>query len=199
VSCAVLTVFAGGFAAAAVPGSSSAIAAAHANNANRIALLIPHPFVVIAADPSPGRADQEREYATSAFHRRHTSRVLLIVLLSLLALLVTGMPGSTTPTASPSTRSPSIRPLSLTPLTLQGTGFVPGEAVRIELLPGRGRKSAVRAARATAIGSFRVPYGLVALEPCRGFILARATGSSGSRATWKRACRPPHEEPPSLR
>ena len=77
---------------------------------------------------------------------------------------------------------------------------MPGEAVRIELLPGRGRKSALRAVRATEIGSFRLPYGLVALDPCRGFILAKATGSNGSRATWKRPCRrPPHEQPPSVR
>jgi len=120
--------------------------------------------------------------------------VLLIALLSLFALLVTGAPASTTPAASP-----ALEPLSLTPLALRGTGFAPGEAVRVDLLRGRGRKRTVTAARATAAGSFRVRYGLVALEPCSGFILATATGSSGSRATWKRACRPPHEQPPSLR
>jgi hypothetical protein len=105
-----------------------------------------------------------------------------------LTLLVTGTASST----------PSLGPVSLTPLTLRGAGFVPGEAVRVELAPGRGRKRAVRTAHATAAGSFRVRYALVALEPCHGIVIATATGSRGSRATWKRACRPPYEQPPSV-
>jgi hypothetical protein len=122
--------------------------------------------------------------------------VFVLALLALVALL-----GLVAPIAPPPRQaaSPSLAPTSSAPLTLRGTGFASGEAVRVDLLPGRGRQRVVRAARANAAGSFRVAYGLVALEPCRGVILAAATGSTGRRATWKRPCRPPHEQPPSLR
>ena len=93
--------------------------------------------------------------------------------------------------------SPSLTPSSLTPLALRGTGFAPGEAVRVELVPGRGRRPAVRSVEANRDGRFRVGFDLVALEPCRGTVVATATGLRGSRATWKRPCRPPHEQPPS--
>ena len=115
---------------------------------------------------------------------------LVAVLLALVALA--------TP-ASAAEATPSLRLVTLTPLTLRGAGFAPGETVRVVLTPGRGRKQAVRTARATTAGSFRVRYELVALEPCHGFVVAAATGSHGSRATWKRACRPPSEQPPSAR
>ena len=111
---------------------------------------------------------------------------LVAVLLALVALA--------TP-ASAAEATPSLRLVTLTPLTLRGAGFAPAETVRVVLTPGRGRKPAVRTARATTAGSFRVRYALVALEPCHGFVVATATGSAGSRATWKRACRPPSEQP----
>ena len=95
-----------------------------------------------------------------------------------------------------SASTPTLRPITETPLVLSGTGFDAGEAVRVELAPGIGRKRAVKTVRASAAGRFRVAFGLVALEPCRRAVVAVASGSDGSRATWSRPCRPDHGQPP---
>jgi hypothetical protein len=90
----------------------------------------------------------------------------------------------------------ALRVVDWTPLTVRGTGFAPGEHVRLTLRTGRPR-AVSRTARAGSAGTFRAAFGLfVALEPCRGSIVVTATGSRGSRASVKRACLPPSTAPP---
>jgi hypothetical protein len=90
--------------------------------------------------------------------------------------------------------APSLRPVSLSPLKLRGSRFEVKERVVVTLSVGR----ATRRERATAgaDGTFTVDFGLVAIDPCPGrWLVAVAAGSKGTRATYKRACRPAHRQP----
>ena len=92
----------------------------------------------------------------------------------------------------------TLRVVDWTPLTVRGTGFASGERVVVTLRTGRPRAVSLTT-RAGSSGRFRAAFGLlVAIEPCRGTIVVTATGSRGSRASVKRACRPPSAAPPRM-
>jgi hypothetical protein len=92
----------------------------------------------------------------------------------------------------------ALRVVDSTPLTVAGSGFVGRERVSLRLRVGH-RRPAVRSVRATQGGSFRVAFGpLLAVDPCEGAVVITATGSRGSTASWKRACRPPSTRPPRV-
>ena len=86
-------------------------------------------------------------------------------------------------------RAPSLRLVDVSPVTFRGAGFVRLERVRIALT--RNGRTIVRRTRSTPTGAFTVSFGLLALDPCRGAIVVRATGGLGSRATYRRACHAP--------
>jgi hypothetical protein len=65
--------------------------------------------------------------------------------------------------------------VSKVPLRVKGTGFVPGERVRVELV---GRES--RTVSASSSGSFRVSF---PSDRCQS-VTVKATGSKGSRASF---------------
>jgi hypothetical protein len=119
-------------------------------------------------------------------------RLSVIALLALVA--VTGLAAAgLAQTSAP----PSLRPVKLSPLQLKGVNFKAGERVHLTLRVGRA--SMAREERATRTGVFMVDFGLVAIEPCAGSdLLVRAVGNRGSRASYKRPCKPAHEQP-SLR
>jgi hypothetical protein len=90
-----------------------------------------------------------------------------------------------------SAADPRLELVKRTPLTLRGTGFASEERVVLTLRAGARRAVTLRV-RAGSAGGFRASFGLlVATDPCEGTLVVTATGSDGSRATWKRACRPP--------
>jgi hypothetical protein len=91
---------------------------------------------------------------------------------------------------------PTLRVVDRVPLTVVGTGFAAKEDVRLTLRAGVARPAS-RSARADGDGRFRAAFrALLAVEPCRGALVITAAGSQGSRASWKRACRPPSTSPP---
>lgn len=80
------------------------------------------------------------------------------------------------------------------PLELRGAHFSPGERVTVTLQLRQLRRA--RAVSASAAGSFTVRFDpLIAVDPCRGVLVVTAAGSTGTRATYKRICRPPSEAP----
>lgn len=92
------------------------------------------------------------------------------------------------PAAYPAaTRAPALRLVDTAPVTVRGTGFAGLERVAVALT--RNGRTTVRRTRATRRGSFTVRFGLLAVEPCRGTLVVRATGARGSRATLRRVCR----------
>jgi len=86
-------------------------------------------------------------------------------------------------------RAPSFRLVDLSPVTFRGAGFARLERVRVALT--RNGRTIVRRTRSSRAGTFTVSFGLLALDPCRGAIVVRATGGLGSRATYRRACHAP--------
>ena len=86
-------------------------------------------------------------------------------------------------------RAPSLRLVDVAPVTFQGAGFARLEQVRVALT--RNGRTTARRARSSRAGTFRISFGLLALDPCRGAIVVRATGGLGSRATYRRACTAP--------
>lgn len=114
---------------------------------------------------------------------RQTRPVRPLVALALLAALAV-------PAAhARATRAPALRLVDTAPVVLRGTGFAGLERVTVALT--RNGRSTIRRVRATRRGSFTVGFGLLALEPCRGAIVVRATGGRGSRAVLRRECRAP--------
>jgi hypothetical protein len=108
-------------------------------------------------------------------------------------LLVALAIGAAAPGTAPAA-SPALRAVSMTPLKLQGVRFELNERVVVTLSVAA--RTWTRRAGAGRAGTFAVNFGLIALDPCPGNLLvARATGSSGSRASYKRPCRPPHRHP----
>jgi hypothetical protein len=93
---------------------------------------------------------------------------------------------------------PDLRVVKTAPLTVVGSGFEARERVRLTFQAGR-RKPATRSVQATPNGSFRTAFDLLlAVDPCEGSLVLTATGSRGSSASWKRACRPPSTRPPRV-
>jgi hypothetical protein len=89
-------------------------------------------------------------------------------------------------------RRATLRLVDVAPVTFRGSAFVPRESVRVTLTR-QGRRF-VRNARANERGAFNVRFGLVAIDVCRGAVAVSASGDRGTRATFKRPCRPPHLE-----
>lgn len=85
------------------------------------------------------------------------------------------------------TRAPAVRLTAVAPVTIRGTGFAALERVSVALT--RNGRTTLRRTRASRRGTFTVRFGLLALEPCRGTIVVRATGFCGSRAALRRPCR----------
>jgi hypothetical protein len=84
-----------------------------------------------------------------------------------------------------------LRLLQTKPLALRGTGFRPGESVRVTLLASIKRTS--RRATAGPNGSFKVSFPRGAAEGC-SLQIAHAVGSEGSRASvrvGRAPCPPP--------
>jgi hypothetical protein len=104
----------------------------------------------------------------------------------LLALVVVTV-GALEAAAKPERRA-SLRLVDDAPVTFRGSAFAPREEVRVTLTR-QGRRF-VRNTRASARGVFRVRFGLIAIDVCRGAIRVVASGDRGSRATYRRACRP---------
>jgi hypothetical protein len=108
----------------------------------------------------------------------------LVAFVACLALVL----GAASAEGSPD-RAPSLRLVDVVPVTFRGAGFARLEQVRVALT--RNGRTTARRARSSRAGTFRVSFGLLALDPCRGAIVVRATGGLGSRATYRRACHAP--------
>jgi hypothetical protein len=122
---------------------------------------------------------------------RQTKNVRLVALVLPLVALAGGMGVAS---ASPERQSQTaLRLVDVAPVTFRGTGFESGESVRVTL--SRQRNSLVRNVQAGAMGAFTAKFGWVAVDVCRGAVVVTATGAQGSRATYKRLCRPPDPVP----
>jgi hypothetical protein len=87
--------------------------------------------------------------------------------------------------------------VSLAPLTVRGSEFAPRERVRVEVAVGR-RPALRRHVRAARDGRFTLRFDvLLAVDPCEGAFVVTASGDRGSRATYRKQCRPPSRRPPS--
>ena len=107
-----------------------------------------------------------------------------------LALLATGCgQASDRPAATHSASqaaSPQLVPVSKAPFRVKGSGFVPSERVRVELVGVTSRN-----VTASDSGSFEVTFG--GIGQCSS-VTGRAVGSKGSRASFnvsQAACMPP--------
>lgn len=95
------------------------------------------------------------------------------------------------PSAAGASEDPRLELVRPVPLTLSGSGFKGEERVVLTLRVGARRAVTLRV-RASGAGRFRASFGLfVATDPCEGSLVVTATGSRGSRQTWRRVCRPP--------
>jgi hypothetical protein len=110
--------------------------------------------------------------------------VLLGILLAVSACSGSGSGGPSS--------SAALRLAGTTPLTVRGSGFQPGERVRLEL----GSSGATARARASGRGSFRASFDVPVTRCDRVRVIA--IGSKGSRVVFKRlpapACLPAHEK-----
>lgn len=114
-------------------------------------------------------------------------------LLALAAVAALALLGVGPATGSPA-RAPSLSLVTLAPLELRGAHFVPRERIEVTLSVGRVRRE--REVRASGSGSFRVRFDpFLAVDVCRGALVVTARGSEGSRAVYRRACRPPDPVP----
>jgi hypothetical protein len=87
--------------------------------------------------------------------------------------------------------------VSVAPLTVRGSEFAPRERVRVDVAVGR-RLALHRHVRATREGRFTLRFELLlAVDPCEGAVVVTASGDRGSRATYRKQCRPPSTRPPS--
>ena len=128
--------------------------------------------------------------------RRRQVATVALILAALLGLIATGLF-----TSSAATERPGAATLALvdsSPLRFAGRHFAPGERVTVRVSMGGIRRT--RHVTAGARGRFRVTFRRLALDRCGGGLTARATGSEGNRATYKRAqpqCPPPLDPPSS--
>jgi hypothetical protein len=88
----------------------------------------------------------------------------------------------------------ALRLVDVAPVTFHGSAFRTDEVIRVVLT--RQDRRFVRTTRANARGAFDVRFGLLAIDVCRGAITVSASGDRGSRATYRRACRPLNLRPP---
>jgi hypothetical protein len=87
-------------------------------------------------------------------------------------------------------RTPRLRLADAAPLTLRGTGFAPGERVRVTVAAARTRTKRLVAGRS---GTFVARFAGITVHRCDG-LFAQASGSEGSLARLKRPqtfCPPP--------
>jgi hypothetical protein len=114
----------------------------------------------------------------------------LLVMGALLAVLAGG--------SAQGSAAPRLRMVDASPVWLAGSGFAPGERVRVHARAGLAHRT--RHARADAHGRFRVRFAHLAHDLCSESLSATATGVYGHRATLKRARRrcPPALDPPPV-
>ena len=117
------------------------------------------------------------------------------------ALILAGLLAAGLFTSSAATERPAAATLALvdsSPLRFAGRHFAPGERVAVRVRMGGIRRT--RHVTAGARGRFRARFRRLRLDRCGGGLTARATGSEGNRATYKRAkpqCPPPLDPPGS--
>jgi hypothetical protein len=93
--------------------------------------------------------------------------------------------------------TPALRLLDSSPVRFAGRGFAPGERVRVRA--SAAGSSRTRRVSAGARGRFRVTFRHLSHDRCSGLLIARAIGSEGRRASYKRPqpqCPPPLEPAP---
>jgi hypothetical protein len=73
--------------------------------------------------------------------------------------------------------------VDLAPLAVGGTGFQPGETVRILV---RGVAVPSRSVKASAAGRISMSYPGARMQQCRGLLIVTAIGDRGSRAQFRR-------------
>jgi hypothetical protein len=76
---------------------------------------------------------------------------------------------------------PKLRPLALSPVRLAGSGFSPGERVRVRARVGGEKRTHV--VHAGKHGRFRVRFAQLTRNPCTQTLKATAVGSKGHRAS----------------
>jgi len=94
------------------------------------------------------------------------------LILALAALLV--------PVAAPASTAPRLRIVVDSPLVVQGTGFKPGERVKVTAFGQQG--SLVRRIVATRAGTFGARFATSAADWCNDVREIRAAGLRGSKA-----------------
>jgi hypothetical protein len=76
---------------------------------------------------------------------------------------------------------PKLRPLGISPVRLAGSGFSPGERVRVRAHVGGNKRT--RVVHAGKHGRFRVRFAQLTRNPCAQTLRASAVGSKGHRAS----------------
>jgi len=116
----------------------------------------------------------------------HTSRVrrITVVLSALVVLAGAALIGGSWAAAGRHAAAPRIALLDTDPVSVRGTNFKPAERVRVEV--DAGGKHMTRSATGSSTGAFTMRMAGVDPNACEGFSIT-ATGSKGSRATFKRA------------
>jgi hypothetical protein len=99
-----------------------------------------------------------------------------VLVLGALALTACGGRASAPSPSTTSAQRPELHPVSQNPLRIEGTGFRPGEEVRIEVDAPNGL---AKHARASSSGSFTAD--ITELTGC-GSVTVTATGSQGTQA-----------------
>jgi hypothetical protein len=92
------------------------------------------------------------------------------------------------------TVAPSVRPAQIGVPVFIGQRFHPLSQVKVTLM--NGARTFTRLVRASPSGGFSVRFTLAAVDPCRGTLSVTAVDGRGTRARWKRQCRPPSETDP---
>jgi hypothetical protein len=112
--------------------------------------------------------------------------------LILLIVAVSAIAAST----APARVGPVLKIRSLAPLTVVGSGFASRERVAITVRRAA-KRIAYRRVFATRDGAFRTRFSpLLVTDTCRGSLIVVASGTSGSRASVSRPCRPPDPQTP---
>src|SRR5215470_13309518 len=116
--------------------------------------------------------------------RCHTSGVRRIFFLLAAVILASAAAATGTPAAvSPHAASARLMLVDDAPVMFRGVGFKPGEVVRVTV--DSTSRDVTRTATASVAGGFTMRVPGVDVNGCQGFA-ARAIGSKGSRATYKR-------------
>ncbi len=117
---------------------------------------------------------------------------------ALLLLLTAGIAAAAEGDSSSahSSAAPRLRLLDRSPVRVAGSGFAPGELVRVRARAGEARRS--RRVQANSRGRFRASFPALSQDPCNQSLSVTATGSAGHRASLKRQQRlcPPALVPP---